>query len=107
MAANTTTLPFLVAAAREAMATRELKGLRPKAASMFIDADTEDDRAEVVLENAGIVRRGLREQAKHWAKTDEEVANVFWMLRDAIDESEGTVNEDMLDLNGGVDNDND
>lgn len=110
MASNTITrTPFLLTAARAAMAERgELKGVRPRAARMFIEAETADERANVVIENAGLVRRGLREQAKYWAKQENgaEVCNVFWMLRDAIDEVEASVVEEML-LDDGTDDDGD
>jgi hypothetical protein len=96
MAVNTVSVPFVVLAARAAMEGRSAKGQRPEAALAFINANSLDEREQAVTEfGAGFVRRGLHEQAVAF-KVDEEVANVFEMLRDSID-MDGTVHDALLD----------
>lgn len=85
--ANTTA--FLLSAAKDAYSTlRRTKGQRPLAVAAFLDANTDDER-DMAIESwgAGFVRRGLREAAVFFQNhDDEETANVFWSLRDMIDE---------------------
>lgn len=85
--ANTTA--FLLSAATDAYsALRRVKGQRPLAVKAFLDATTDEER-DLAIESwgAGFVRRGLREAAVFFmTHDDEETANVFWSLRDMIDE---------------------
>jgi hypothetical protein len=87
MAANTTTTATtadLVDAARTAYAaTKRAKGQRPLAVQAFLAAESNEER-DMAIEawGAGFVRRGLREAAVFMK--DEEVANAFWTLRDAV-----------------------
>lgn len=91
MAANTNTTVVatttaLIESARDAYATlRRTKGQRPLAVQAFLAAETNEER-DMAIEawGAGFVRRGLREAAVFMK--DEEVANVFWTLRDAVSE---------------------
>lgn len=79
--------------ARKALEPLNLKGVRPAAVKAFLDAKTDDDREDAVSEHgAGMVRRGLRQLAQRFdRKGDEETADVFWALRDDIDEETGDV----------------
>jgi hypothetical protein len=79
--------------ARKAMESLNLKGLRPQAVRAFLEATTDDQREDAVAEwGAGMVRRGLRQIAQRFdRKQDEETADVFWALRDDIDEETGDV----------------
>lgn len=91
MAATTTTstvrdTEFLLNAARDAFSglRRSEKSDRTAAVHAFLEAVTDEDR-EVVVEQYGawLVRKGLRVAAL--STKDEEVANVFWALRDSVD----------------------
>lgn len=88
---NTTinTTAFLLSAAVDAYSSlRRIKGQRPLAVKAFLDATTDDERdAAIESWGAGFVRRGLREAAVFFqGHDDEETANVFWSLRDMIEE---------------------
>lgn len=88
MADNTNnTVSFLVNAARDAASTlRRGAGARAAALRDFLAADTDDQRDDVIAQwGAEIIRRSLRVTALSFRK-DEEVANVFWTLRDMIED---------------------
>ncbi len=79
--------------ARMAVSALNLKGQRPAAVAEFLTATTDDERQAVVEHRgAGLVRRGLRQFARRFdRKGDTETADVFWALRDDIDEEDDTV----------------
>jgi hypothetical protein len=91
MAANTNTnLTFDadLARAREAYNTlKRVKGQRQAAVRAFLDATTHEGREDAVQEHgAGFTRRGLREAAVFFeGHGNQDVADVFWALRDDID----------------------
>ena len=87
MAATLNTTQFLLTAARDAFADlrRSDKSDRTNAVRDLLAAETAEQRDDVVAEyGAWLVRKGLRVAAL--SSKDEEVANVFWMLRDSIDD---------------------
>lgn len=86
---NTTT-EFLLVAARDAYSTlRRESGQRAEAVLAFLNATSDEERSDVILDSSeGYLRRGLREAAVFFtAKDDEETANVFWSLRDMVTEN--------------------
>lgn len=84
MSNNTFTQDLTIA--REVFPTLHLKGERPMAVKEFLDAQTDDDRQNVVDGlGAGLIRRGLRQIAQRMDKVDHDKADVFWALRDDID----------------------
>lgn len=86
MAANTFNTDL--AAARKAYSTlKRVKGQRQAAVRAFLDANDHQGREDAVEEHgAGFVRRGLREAAIYFeAHDNQDVADVFWALRDDID----------------------
>jgi len=88
MAANINTFNTDLAAAREAYNTlKRVKGQRQAAVRAFLDATDHEGRVLAVEEHgAGFVRRGLREAAIFFeGHGDQNVADVFWALRDDID----------------------
>lgn len=99
MAAVITTTEFVLTAARDAYSTlRRGTGQRPLAVTAFLEATTDDER-DMAIEawGAGFVRRGLREAAIFFdGKDDSETANVFWALRDSIDD-DGFLADDVED----------
>lgn len=96
-----TTTQFLVDAAREATSgLRRGTGDRAVALREFLAADTNDQRDDVIAQwGAEIIRRSLRVTALSFRK-DEEVANLFWTLRDMVeddgflDDSDAVAEED-------------
>lgn len=82
-----------ITSALEVLNTLNLKGERPQAVRAFLEAKTDNEREDAVSEwGAGMVRRGLRQIAQRFdRKQDEETADVFWALRDDIDEETGDV----------------
>lgn len=87
MAENTNTLQFLLDAANAAYSTlRRGAGDRAQSVVALLAATTDDERDQVVVEwGAALLRRSLRVTALSFAK-DEETANVFWTLRDLIED---------------------
>lgn len=85
-------ITFITTAARTALDGRKAAGARSKAAAAFVAANTDAERQAVVDEHgAGKVRRGLRQLATKAFRKDEEVGNLFFWLRDLIDEATGDV----------------
>lgn len=95
MSKNTTTNGFTadITTARLTLEGLNLKGERPAAVLAFLQAETDDERLAVVeSRGAGMIRRGLRQIANRFErKGDQDLADVFWALRDDIDEEDDTV----------------
>jgi hypothetical protein len=99
MAAVTTT-QFLLAAAKDAVADmrRSDKSDRSQALMALLNANDNDERTTVVVEyGSALVRKALRVAAL--SAKDEETANVFWLLRDSVDE------DGFLDMDESADED--
>lgn len=91
MAENTTTVDRFhldLDMAALAVAGLHLKGARPSAVAEFVNAKSDEEREAVVERHgAGMIRRGLRQFARRFeGKGDQEGADIFWALRDDIDE---------------------
>lgn len=76
--------------AREVFATLNLKGERPMAVKAYLDADTDDQRQEVIDGiGAGMIRRGLRQIANRLDAQDRTGdAAAFWSLRDDVQDGD-------------------
>lgn len=87
MAAQFNTTAFLFVAARDAVASlrRSDKSDRSTALKALLNAETNEERDDVIEQwGVALVRKSLRVAAL--SSKDEEVANVFWSLRDMVDE---------------------
>lgn len=93
MAAITNTFTADLSTALEVFNTLNLKGVRPQAVRAFLEAKSDEQREDAVAEfGAGMTRRGLRQIAQRFErKGAQETADVFWALRDDIDEETGEV----------------
>lgn len=94
MAAQFNTTAFLFAAAQDAVSglRRSEDSDRSNALRALLNAQTADERDDVVAQwGVALVRKALRVAAL--STKDEEVANVFWALRDMVDE-DGFLDDD-------------
>jgi hypothetical protein len=98
----TATTQSLLEAAREAFGLlRRNDNPRTQVVLDLLGATTDEDRDDVVATyGAGFTRRALRIAALSWSK-DEEVANLFWTLRDSVT-AEGWVDFDSEDSEDNV-----
>jgi hypothetical protein len=95
MNTNTNTNAFLadITTAREALVALKVKGERADMVNALLAADGDDAR-DAVVEGyaAGELRRGFRHFALVFeAKGEQDTADVFWALRDDIDEDDDTM----------------
>lgn len=93
MNTNTNTFKSDVTAATKALESLNLKGTRPAAVRAFLAAQQgKSSIVPVDTLSAGTVRRGLRQLARRFDhQGDSAMADVFWALRDDIDESDDVV----------------
>lgn len=92
MNTNTNTNAFLadLTAARDALVALKVKGERADMALALLNADSDDARDAVV---EGYAAGELRRAFRHFAlvfegRNDQDTADVFWALRDDIDEDD-------------------
>lgn len=101
MTTNINTFNTDLNTARETLASLNLKGDRPKMVAELLAAETDDAREAVVEKfGAGHLRRGLRQLARRFegkATPNQDLADVFWALRDDLDESDDTIFRVELD----------
>lgn len=90
---NTNAFLADITTAREALVALKVKGERADMVNALLTAESDDAR-DAVVEGyaAGELRRGLRHFALVFeAKADQETADIFWALRDDIDEDDDTM----------------
>jgi hypothetical protein len=89
MNTNTNTFQADVAISTKALEALNLKGTRPAAVRAFLAG--QEGQSEVTPVDglsAGTVRRGLRQLARRFDhQGDVETAEVFWALRDDVEDS--------------------
>lgn len=90
---NTNAFITDITTARNALVALKVKGERADMVNALLNAATDDER-DAVVEGyaAGELRRGLRHFALVFeGKADQDMADVFWALRDDIDEDDDTM----------------
>jgi hypothetical protein len=90
---TTTQFDVDLTVAREALVALKVKGERADMALALLNAGSADER-DSVLEGyaAGELRRAFRHYALVFeGRGDQETADVFWALRDDIDEDDDTM----------------
>ena len=101
MSVKINTLATDLATANKVMIATAPKAERLQVVALMVNPNTTDEEREdfTVTYTPGYVRRGFRQMALRLEKAgNQDVADVFWALRDDIDIYDGTVEFTLTDI---------